>query len=199
MSVTQTHLPPLCTYRPPSHAQGHLGLCLRPAVDSPSCRKQLWNWTERRRKATADLGPRQQAAQCCRHREGHAGPSWWPLSARPRGPGAELRKACLQAPQNKRGPRRAGVCVGVSPVLGPHLRPPSRVGSCQNSPVRPRNKKALGVNHIETKQVCQNQSRPLNPPGLRSPCLSRETAPRSGGAAQTARSRSPGPLPLGSL
>ena len=89
--------------------------------------------------------------------------------------------------------------MGVSPVPGPHLGPPSRVGSCQNSPVTPRNKKPLGVNHIETKQVCQNQSRPLNPPGLWSPCLSRETAPRSGGAAQTSHSRSPGPLPPGSL
>ena len=25
------------------------------------------------------MGPRQQATQCCGHREGHAGPSWWPF------------------------------------------------------------------------------------------------------------------------
>lgn len=77
--------------------------------------------------------------------------------------GRTQTRVCLQAPQNKRGPWWAGVCMGVSPVLGPHLWPPSRVGSCRNSPVRPRKKKPLGVNQTETKQACRNQSRPLDP------------------------------------
>ena len=77
--------------------------------------------------------------------------------------GRAQTRVCLQAPQNKRDPWWAGVCMGVSPGLGTHLRPPSRVGSCRNSPVRPRKKKPLGVNQTETKQACQNQSRPLDP------------------------------------